>query len=75
MSSLLSEDRGHVRILTLNRPEQHNAMDIELYERLTGRDLAKCPRCEIGTLVRTELPRFFVPVGHVAHREGKGPDP
>ncbi len=47
----------------------------ELYERLTGRDLAKCPRCEIGTLVRTELPRFFVPVGHVAHREGKGPDP
>lgn len=35
MSCLLIEDRGHVRILTLNRPEQHNAMDIELYERLT----------------------------------------
>ncbi|WJJ94903.1 enoyl-CoA hydratase/isomerase family protein [Neopusillimonas aromaticivorans] len=36
MSSLLVEDRNHVRILTLNRPGQHNAMDIELYERLTA---------------------------------------
>lgn len=36
MTSLLIEDRNHVRILTLNRPEQHNAMDIELYERLTA---------------------------------------
>ncbi len=34
MSSLLIEDRNNVRILTLNRPDQHNAMDIDLYERL-----------------------------------------
>lgn len=40
MSSLLIEDRGHVRILTLNRPEQHNAMDIGLYERVTEALLA-----------------------------------
>lgn len=36
MSCLLIEDRHNVRILTLNRPEQHNAMDIELYEKLTA---------------------------------------
>ena len=31
---LLVEDRGPVRILTLNRPEQLNAMDSDLYPRL-----------------------------------------
>lgn len=31
---LLIEDRGAVRILTLNRPEQLNAMDSDLYTRL-----------------------------------------
>ena len=31
---LLVEDRGPVRILTLNRPEQLNAMDSDLYTRL-----------------------------------------
>lgn len=31
---LLVEDRGHVRVLTLNRPEQLNAMDSDLYTRL-----------------------------------------
>ena len=31
---LLIEDRGAVRILTLNRPELHNAMDSDLYERV-----------------------------------------
>lgn len=34
MPSLLIENREHVRVLTLNRPEQLNAMDSELYERL-----------------------------------------
>jgi enoyl-CoA hydratase len=32
--SLLIETRGAVRVLTLNRPEQLNAMDSELYTRL-----------------------------------------
>lgn len=32
--SLLIEDRGAVRVLTLNRPELLNAMDSALYERL-----------------------------------------
>lgn len=47
----------------------------ELYERLTGRDPTKCPRCKVGTLVRTEVPRFFVRADHAARRDGKGPDP
>lgn len=33
-TSLLLEDRGAVRVLTLNRPDQLNAMDSELYTRL-----------------------------------------
>jgi enoyl-CoA hydratase len=36
MACLLVEDIDGVRILTLNRPEQLNAMDSELYEHLTA---------------------------------------
>lgn len=32
MSSLLIEDRGPIRILTLNRPDSLNSMDTELYQ-------------------------------------------
>jgi enoyl-CoA hydratase/carnithine racemase len=32
--SLLREDRGALCILTLNRPDKHNALDTELFERL-----------------------------------------
>lgn len=35
-AKLFLQDRGGVRIMTLNRPECHNAMDIELYELLTA---------------------------------------
>lgn len=34
MSVLLSEDRGHIRILTMNRPEALNACNMELYSKL-----------------------------------------
>ena len=34
MSILLRETRGHVRILTINRPERSNAMSPELTEEL-----------------------------------------
>lgn len=33
-TSLLIEDRGAIRVLTLNRPDQLNAMDSDLYTRL-----------------------------------------
>src|SRR3546814_13208013 len=35
MSSLLIEDRDHVRILTLSRPQRRNAIDQALHEELS----------------------------------------
>ena len=35
MNVLLTEDRGPVRLLTLNRPDRRNALNAELVERLT----------------------------------------
>src|SRR3546814_18489056 len=37
MSSLLIEDRDHVRILTLSRPQRRNAIDQALSEALSDR--------------------------------------
>ena len=34
MQHLLMEDRGAVRILTLNRPEKHNALNTVLTQEL-----------------------------------------
>lgn len=34
MTSLLTEDRGAVRIITMNRPEKHNALNTDLTTRL-----------------------------------------
>ena len=34
MTSLLTEDRGAVRIITMNRPEKHNALNTDLTARL-----------------------------------------
>lgn len=48
---------------------------LELHERLTGRDLAACPRCKVGRLVRTELLPDHAFLDRLARRAGKGPDP
>src|SRR5690606_17258872 len=34
MSILLLEDRGHVRVMTLNRPDSINSIDMALYSHL-----------------------------------------
>ncbi|MFN2645917.1 MAG: enoyl-CoA hydratase/isomerase family protein [Burkholderiales bacterium] len=53
MSNLLTEDRGAVRILTLNRPEKRNALDTALsralLEALRGADDADGVRCVVLT--------------------------
>jgi hypothetical protein len=47
----------------------------ELYERLTGRDPDRCPRCHTGTLLRTEIPPVHLLLCLTANRDGKGADP
>jgi enoyl-CoA hydratase/carnithine racemase len=51
--SLLTEDRGAVRILTLNRPEKRNALDTALsralLEALRGADADEAVRCVVLT--------------------------
>lgn len=36
MSVLQTEVRGHIGIMTLNRPEKLNAMDAEMFVRMAG---------------------------------------
>src|SRR5579859_5961187 len=56
---LLSDDRGRVRVLTLNRPEKLNALNgalsAALLEALAGADAAP----EIGAIVLTGAGRAF----------------
>jgi enoyl-CoA hydratase/carnithine racemase len=53
MSTLLSEDRGRVRILTMNRPEKRNALNTELtralLEGLRAADAADTVACVVLT--------------------------
>ena len=47
---VLSERKGSLRIITLNRPERHNAMDdpmSELFQRLLGEALEESDSCAI----------------------------
>jgi hypothetical protein len=48
----------------------------DFYERLTGRDLGRCPRCKVGHMVREELTREQCrELVAAAERTGKGADP
>lgn len=53
MSVLHTEVRGHVGIMTLNRPEKHNAMDAEMFVRMaetwTAWSLDSNVRCAVVT--------------------------
>ena len=47
---VLNERKGSLRIITLNRPERHNAMDdamSELFQRLLGEALEESESCVI----------------------------
>ncbi len=53
MSTLLTDDRGRVRILTMNRPEKRNALNTDLtralLEGLRGADAAETVGCVVLT--------------------------
>src|SRR3546814_17926014 len=59
MSSLLIEDRDHVRILTLSRPQRRNAIDQALSEELSAAfDEIESDRA-VRAVVLTGGPAFF----------------
>jgi enoyl-CoA hydratase/carnithine racemase len=59
MSSLRIEDRGHVRILTLDRPQRRNAIDQDLADELSAAfDDLDADR-DVRAVVLTGGPEFF----------------
>lgn len=59
MSALLVEDRNHIRVLTLNRPQRRNAIDQALSVELsTAFDAIEASR-DIRAVVLTGGPEFF----------------
>jgi enoyl-CoA hydratase/carnithine racemase len=56
---LLSEDRGAVRVLTMNRPEKLNALNRELTEALTEALNTADGDAEVGAIVLTGAGRSF----------------
>lgn len=59
MTTLLTEDRGAVRIITMNRPEKHNALNTDLTTRLLAA-LHEADRAhEINAVVLTGAGKSF----------------
>ncbi len=59
MSVLLVEDRGPVRVLTLNRPDRHNALDTELSAALLAAFEAADADRDVRAVVVTGAGRSF----------------
>lgn len=70
MQVLLKEDLGHIRVLTMNRPEKHNALDTELTVALI--EELKCADADdhIRTIVLTGAGKSFCSGADTAELSG-----
>lgn len=73
-STVLIEDRGPVRIVTLNRPERRNAIDLELRVELGDALEAATAAQDVRVIVLTGAGQSFCSGGDISTMRRMGPD-